>query len=115
AQFAGRRRSGVGSARGGNGGGGRRDAPAARGKEALQQLGGTRLADAAINFRRVMAGRLGEETRTVLYSPAFRIGRAEIEPADPGKGDGGGAHGARLERDVEGAIGQPFAAEPRAG
>ena len=38
----------------------------ARGEEALQELGGAGLADAAIDFWRVMAGRLREEARAML-------------------------------------------------
>src|SRR5512146_2515106 len=87
---------------------------AAGGEEALQQLGSAGLADAAIDFRRVVAGRLRKEARAVLDGAAFRIWRTEIEPADAGKGDGRGAHGARLDRDVEVAIDQPLAAEPGA-
>ena len=88
---------------------------AARGEEALQELGGSCLADAAIDFWRMMAGRLGEEARAMLDGAAFRVWRAEIEPADAGEGDGRGAHGARLERDIEVAIDEPLAAKPGAG
>ena len=63
----------------------------------------------------MMAGRLREEARAMLDRAAFGIGRAEIEAADAGKGDGGGAHGARLERHIEVAIGEPLAAELGAG
>ena len=86
----------------------------ARGEEALQELGGSCLADAAIDLRRVMAGRLREEARAMLDGAALWVWRTEIEPAKPREGDGRGAHGARLERDVEIAIDEPLAAEPGA-
>ena len=63
----------------------------------------------------MMAGRLREEARAMLDRAAFGIGRAEIEAADAGEGDRGGAHGAGLERDIEVAIGEPLAAELGAG
>src|SRR3989304_490471 len=59
----------------------------------------------------MMARRLGEETRAVLDRAARGIDRAEIEAADAGKGDGSRAHGARLERPIEVATGEPLAAE----
>src|SRR5680860_737455 len=58
-----------------------------------------------------MTGRLREETRAVLDRAALGIGRAEIEAADTGKGDGGRAHGARLERHIEIAADKPLAAQ----
>ena len=51
----------------------------------------------------------------MLDGAAFRVWRAEIEPADAGEGDGRGAHGAGLERDIEIAAGEPLAAELGAG
>ena len=44
-----------------------------RGEEALQELGGSCLADAAIDFRRVMAGGLREEARAMLDGAALWI------------------------------------------
>ena len=84
----------------------------ARSEEDLQQLGGAGLTDAAIDFRRMMAGWLGKEARAVLDGTAFRIWRAEIEPADARKGDGRGAHAAWFERDIQVAADEPLAAEP---
>src|SRR3974390_7590 len=81
------------------------------GEETLEQLGGAPLADTAIDLRRVMAGGLRKEARAGLDGAAFRIGRAQIKPAEAGEGHGGGAHGARLERHVEVASGQPLTAE----
>ena len=72
---------------------------AAGGEEAFEKLGGAGLADAAIDFRRVVAGGSREEARAMLDGAAFRVWRAEIEPADAGEGDGRGAHGAGFKRD----------------
>ena len=84
--------------------------------EELNQQGAGRFgADAAIDFRAMMAGRLLEEARAVFDRAHLLIRRAEIEPADAGEGNGGGAHGARLERDIEIAIGEPLAAELASG
>ena len=80
--------------------------------EKLNQQGAGRFgADAAIDFGTMMAGRLLEEARAVLDRAHLLVRRAEIEPADAGEGNGGGAHGARLERHIEIAIGEPLAAE----
>jgi len=59
-----------------------------------------------------MAGRLGEEAWSMLDGASLWIRCAEIEPAKPREGDGRGAHGARLERDVEIAVDKPLAAKP---
>src|SRR6516165_5943082 len=88
---------------------------AAGGEEALQQLGRAGLADAAIDLWRVMAGGSRKEARTMLDGAALRIWSAEIEPADAGKGDGRCAHGARLERNIQVATGEPLAGEFGAG
>jgi hypothetical protein len=55
------------------------------GEEAFEKLASAGLADAAIDFRRVVAGRLREEARTVLHGASLRIGGPEIEPADAGE------------------------------
>ena len=69
------------------------------------------LFDAAINLRTVVAAWLIEDARPVLDAAAFRIIGAEIEPAQAGKADRRGAHGARLEGDVEIAFGKALGAE----
>ena len=69
------------------------------------------LADAAIDFRPMMACRLMKETRPVLYRSHLWIGGAEIKAADPREGGRGGTHGARLERDVQIAADQPLGAK----
>jgi len=84
---------------------------AASGKEGFQQLRSARIADAAANFRRVVACALREKSRPMLNGAAFRIGRAEIKPADARKGNRRGAHGTRFERHIEIAIDEPLAAE----
>src|SRR5215210_1939526 len=87
---------------------------AAGGEEALQQIRGTRLANAAIHLGRMMAGRACKETNAMLDGAALGIARAEIKPPDAGEGDRCRAHGARLERHIEVASGEAFAAELRA-
>ena len=59
--------------------------------------------------------RLNALSRAMLDGAAFRVWRAEIEPADAGEGDGRGAHGAGFKRDMEIAAGEPLAAELGAG
>jgi len=54
----------------------------------------------------MVTGRLLENARAVFDAAAFGVISAEIEPPDAGEADGGGAHGARFECDVEVAIGQ---------
>ena len=58
------------------------------------------LANAAIDFRPVVAGGLVIQARAVLYRSHLWIGGTEIKAAYSRKGGGGGTHGARLERDV---------------
>ena len=60
----------------------------------------------------MIAGRLVEDARPVLDAAALWVVGGEIEPADAGERDRGGAHRARLQRDVEIAIGEPFDAQP---
>ena len=48
-----------------------------------QHLGRFALADAAVNLRRVQAGRLREEARAMFDRAALRVGRGVIEPAQP--------------------------------
>ena len=62
-----------------------------------------------------MAGRRREEADAVLDGPALGIGGSVVKPPDAGEGHGRGAHGTGLERDVEVAIDQPFAADGRCG
>ena len=85
---------------------------ASGGKEAAQQIAGFALADAAIDFRQVMASRLVENARTVLDAAALRIVGAEIKPADARQGDRCGAHRAGFERHVQIAAGQSLEPEP---
>ncbi len=82
-------------------------------KERAQQLTRRPLADAAIDLRAMVAGRLGEEARAMLDGAALGIAGAEIEPAQPGEGDRRRAHGAGLQRDIEIGPLQPL--QPRRG
>ena len=70
-------------------------------EEPPQQLGRLGLPDAAIDLRRVVAGRLREEARAVLDRAALRVVGREIEAADAGERDRARAHRTRLERHVE--------------
>src|SRR5262249_43891870 len=82
-------------------------------EEILQQPGRLGLADAAISFRAVLAGRGGEEPHPALDRAALGVDGAVIDPSDAGERDRRRAHGAGLERDVEIAVGEPLAAERR--
>lgn len=62
-----------------------------------------------------MAGWLVEDRRSVIHAAAFRVIGAEIQAADAGEGNGGGAHRARLQRDIEVKTRQPLSAAARAG
>ena len=84
-------------------------------KKPAQQLRGFALAQPAINFGRVMAGRLREKARPVLDGAAFRIACGEIKPPHAGKRDRRRAHGAGLQSHVQIAIGQPLRAKRAAG
>src|SRR5205085_9208474 len=84
-----------------------------RSEEIFEQARGFRVADAAIDFRPMMAGGRGKEPHAVLDRAALGIGRAVIEPADARERDRGRAHGAGLERHVEIAVDEPLAAEHR--
>ena len=53
----------------------------------------------------------GKDARAVLDTAALGIGRAVVEPAQPGEGDRLGAHRAGLQGDVEVAVDQPRRAE----
>ena len=59
----------------------------------------------------MMTGGLGEDARAVLDAAALGIGRAVIEAADAGEGNGLRAHGAGLQRDIKIAARQPFRPE----
>src|SRR5215831_3211787 len=80
-------------------------------KEAAHELGRLVLADAAIDFRPMQAGRVGKIPHTVFDRSTLWIGRSEIEAADACERDRCRAHGARLQRHVEIAIEEPFVAE----
>src|SRR5262249_4729778 len=77
------------------------------GEKLLEQRRGASFADAADYLRRMMAGRLLKEPGTVLNRTALGSAAPEEEARTPGTGDGRGAQGARLERDVEVAVHEP--------
>src|SRR3984957_7902377 len=81
------------------------------GEEIAQQAPGPAPANAAIALGPVMAGRGGEEAHAVIDRAALRVTRAEMEPADAGERDRGGAHGAGLERNVKIAVDEALGAE----
>src|SRR6516162_754494 len=82
-------------------------------KKGAQQIAGAPLLDPAIDFGPVVGGRLVEQARAMLDRAAFRVVGAEIEPAQAGQGDRRGAHRARLEGNVEIALGEMLGGELR--
>ena len=78
-------------------------------------FGGAGFADAGIDIRCVVAGRLAEDAGAVLDAAALGIGCAVVEPPDARERDGGGAHRARLQGYIEIAPGQSLGAKARAG
>ena len=73
------------------------------------------LADAAIDLRRVVAGRLrGRSARRCRPRRPWVVG-GEIDPPDAGEGDRGRAHGAGLERHIEIAAGEALVVQRLAG
>jgi NTE family protein len=80
-------------------------------KKALEQVRRLAFAKAGINLRRVMAGRVRENARAMLDSPALGVRCRVIETPDPREGNRAGAHRARFERDVEITIADPFRAQ----
>src|SRR5690606_31182124 len=69
--------------------------------------------DAAGRLRPPVAGRLVEEAGTMGDGAALGVVRAPDDAADAGVADGPGAHGAGLERDIEGQAGEPVVAPLR--
>src|SRR5271165_5508262 len=72
-------------------------------------------ADAAVDLRRMMAGLLAEEARTIVDGAALGVRGGVIEPAQTSERDRAGAHRARLKRHVKIAADQPFGANFRRG
>src|SRR4051794_15758291 len=87
--------------------------PSPRAKKALQQLCSLALADAAIDFGSMQAGRRGKIAHAVLDRAAFYIEGSEVEPADAREGKRRRAHRAGLERHMQIAVNQSLAAERR--
>lgn len=56
-----------------------------------------------------MTGRLPKKARAIVYRAALGVLSAVIKTPEACKGDGARTHGARLQRDIEVAIDQPFA------
>src|ERR1039457_2626575 len=81
---------------------------APRGEEVAQQSRAFAFADAAIDFRPVMAGGLRKEPHAIFHRPAFWIARAEIKPPDTRERHCRRAHGAGLQRHIEIAVGKPL-------
>jgi hypothetical protein len=80
-------------------------------EERKEQRPGALLADAAVDIGAVMAGGLRVEAAAVLHRPHLLIRRAEIKPPDARERNGGGAHGAWLERHVDVAADEALRAE----
>jgi ceramide glucosyltransferase len=92
---------------------GRFASPGAAGlEERAEQGGGLALADAAIDLRRVVAGRARKDPWPVLDAAALGVARPEVESPDPREADRLRTHRAGLESDVEVTVDQPGLAEP---
>jgi len=89
--------------------------PPPRGEEVAQQGPRPALLDAAIDVRLMVAGRLLEPAGPVLDGAALGVVGAVIDPADAGEADGGGAHGAGFQGNIEIAIRQTRFAQFRRG
>ncbi len=76
-------------------------------EESFEKFAGADLFDAADDLGPVVAGRLGEDAGAVLDAAALGVIGTKIEPADAGEADGGGAHRARLQGDIEIAAIEP--------
>src|SRR4051812_26377923 len=92
-----------------------RDGSAPFAEEGPQQLARFRLADPGIDFRRVVAGRLGEQAGAVEDGAALWVRGGEMEAAEAGERDRPGAHRAGLERHPPGAFVEPRGAQRRRG
>jgi 23S rRNA pseudouridine2605 synthase len=90
-----------------------RSAP--RGEEGLEQSGALGFADAPVNFRRVVAGRLPEEMWPVIDSAPFGVGRGIVQSADAGMGDCAGAHRTGFQRHIKIAANKTLGADRRRG
>src|SRR5262245_5624672 len=66
-------------------------------EEAPQQLRRPAFADAAVNFRPMVARRAREDARAMLHPAALRVRGAVVETSDAREADRLGAHRARLE------------------
>jgi hypothetical protein len=77
-------------------------------EEAAQQSCGGGFADAANDYRTVVAGGRGEYSGAVIDSAALWVIRAEDQPADAEQADGVGAHRAGFQGDDQVAIGQAW-------
>ena len=84
------------------------------GKKRLEQLGSLLFADAVVDLRRMVAGRVRENPWTLRNATALWIRCTVIKPPDAGERDRRRAHGAGLQSDVEIAPLQPLGAERRA-
>lgn len=75
-------------------------------EEIPQKLGGNGRGDPGIHFGPVMALRMREHARAVLYRSTLFVDGPVIQAGDPRMGDCPGAHGTWLQRHVEVAIRQ---------
>ena len=99
-----------GSGRAGAGSGQLGNRSAAVAEEVLEQGLGLGGADAVEDFGDVVALRMAEDPRALRHAAGFRVGGAVDQPRDAGLADGGGAHRAGFEGDIERVAGQPLAA-----
>ena len=76
------------------------------GEEVFEDIAGALFFDAADDFGGVVAGGLGEEARAVFDGSPFGVISRKDDATEARETDGGSAHGAGFERDVEVAIGE---------
>ncbi len=88
---------------------------AARGEEALKQGDTLLLQDAADHLRAVVESGLGEDVDDAPRGACLWVASAEDDRGDASEDDRARAHGAWLERHVEGRVRQPPAAERLGG
>lgn len=84
-------------------------------KEIAQQGCAFALSQSAHHLGAVVTGGMVENAGAVFDAAALGVVGAEIHPAQPGQGNGGGAHGTGFQGDVEGGPGEPVVADTMAG
>jgi hypothetical protein len=84
-------------------------------KERLHQVHASRREDSARHFNLVVEFRVIQNLKHGMHGACFRVFGSIDKPTDARVGDGSRAHGTRLHRDVEIAVGQAIVAYDEAG